>query len=177
MGYYGWSVVDVFVDDRIAKGYTQFDADDLARWMRAHSDPDVKVWSGQASYILQQHRNMQQFSGPHNGMATRHRVKCMRKGPWAPWMIEGPGSWDRAVITNWADKMRAGFVDDACCALPMAKQEDANNGHVKVKKTDADGPALRACKKKITALGYSVNAALAMAGAYPIDVAGMLARY
>lgn len=170
-------VVDLFVDNCIANGRSKFTAWELGYWIANHADPRVTAWKGQASQILQSHRIYQQYSGPHNGLATRHRVKCERKGPDATWMIEHTGSWKKAHTLNWADKMRAGFVDDACCSMPMAKQEDALAGHVKVKASDKDGPALKACKTDITRMGYGVNAALTSAGLPPIDVPQLLSRY
>lgn len=172
-----WVVVDLFVDDRISTARSKFTAWELGYWIANHTDPRVTAWKGQASQVLQAHRLQQQYSGPFNGMATRHRVKCERKGPDAPWFIEAPGSWQKAHKLNWGQKMKEAFVDDACCALPMAKQEDADNGHVKVKATSPDGPALTACKAEITRTSYGVNAALVGVGLPPIDVPRLLTRY
>jgi hypothetical protein len=175
--FLAYVVVDMYVDDCIKNGRKKFAAWQLGYWIANHTDPRITAWKGQASQILQAHRLQQQWAGPHNGMATRHRIKCERKGPDAPWFIEHAGSWRKAHTLNWAEKMRAGFVEDACSSMPMAKQEDALAGVVKIKITDKDGPALTTCKLEITRMGYGVNAALVAAGLPPIDVPRLLTRY
>lgn len=163
--------VDLWCDDLVAAGRKTGMAWELNHWIAAHADPQVRWWAGQASQVLQAHA----WAQPR--MGTRHRITCSRRGPDAPWFLDGKGTWERALNLKTLQAAADTFRHNARHALPHAKAEDQRDGHVKVKLTDADGPALAACKAKLLQVSYGLNAALVVAGLKALDMPTLLARY
>lgn len=162
----GVQIVDQYLGT--LQGGQQFTAWGLSQWLSAN----YSGWAGYASQLLQMHKVAQQSGG------TVHRCYCTRRGPNATWLKEHKGSWLRSMqIKAQQLCFRDLFFDYACRSLPMAKAEDARNGHVKVQASDPDGPALIQCKETITNQGYSLNAMLVGMGLRPVDIPRLLARY
>lgn len=160
-----WQIVDQYLGQLKV---TTFYAWQLNDWLQANHP----AWANQASQMLMQHKDVQAQR------RTKHLCYSTRRGPYAPWKTAHKGAWKRAALIKTQQLChRDLWVNHACRSLPLARWEDALNGHVKTKASDPDGPVLTDCKTMLRNQGYGLNAMLVAMGLAPVDVEAILARY